>query len=81
MAHIGPVPKGSMTPNVGHNPIILNEYGMLGLNRDGSCTTTSKAVYESLLGKNSTAPERRHLCAQYMAAETEFWRSHRTCTG
>ena len=81
MVHVSPVPKGSVTPNVGHNPLILNEYGMLGLNRDGSCTTTSKGVYESLLGKNSTAPQRRHLCARYLAAETEFWRSHRTCAG
>ena len=81
MVHVSPVPKGSVTPNVGHNPLILNEYGMLGLNRDGSCTTTSKGVYESLLGKNSTAPQRRHLCARSLAAETEFWRSHRTCRG
>ena len=30
MVHVSPVPKGSVTPNVGHNPLILNEYGMAG---------------------------------------------------
>ena len=33
------------------------------------------------LGKNSHGRQRRHLCARYLAAETEFWRSHRTCAG
>jgi len=34
-------------------------------------------LYQNLLGTNSTTAERRHLYARYLAAETEFWRSHR----
>lgn len=58
---------------------IVNEYGWLWLNRDGSPTTLTKELYENLLGKNSTAEQRRHLYATYLAAETEFWRCHRQC--
>ena len=58
-------------------PIIINEYGGLWLNRDGTPTTLTRPVYEYLLGPNSTTAERRHLYARYMAAETEFFRSHR----
>ncbi len=33
------------------------------------------------MGKDSTAAQRRHLYARYLAAKTEFWRSHRACAG
>ncbi len=58
---------------------IVNEYGWLWLNRDGSPTTLTKDLYNNLLGANSTEAQRRHLYAMYMAAETEFWRCHRRC--
>ncbi len=58
---------------------IVNEYGWLWLNRDGSPTTLTKDLYNNLLGENSTEAQRRHLYAMYMAAETEFWRCHRRC--
>lgn len=60
---------------------IINEYGWLWLNRDGSPTTLTKDLYANLLGENSTEPERRHLYAMYLAAETEFWRCHRQSAG
>ncbi len=60
---------------------IVNEYGWLWLNRDGSPTTLTKDLYTNLLGENSTEAERRRLYAMYLAAETEFWRSHRQCAG
>jgi len=62
-------------------PIILNEYGWLWLNRDGTTTCLTGSVYEKLLGPNSTAAERRLLYARYLAALTEFWRSGRECAG
>ncbi|MHC4556283.1 MAG: glycoside hydrolase family 2 TIM barrel-domain containing protein [Planctomycetota bacterium] len=62
-------------------PIIINEYGWLWLNRDGSTTCLTGSVYEKLLGPDSTVAERRLLYARYLAALTEFWRCHRECAG
>jgi hypothetical protein len=67
--------------NTDDNPVIINEYGWLWLNRDGSPTTLTKANYEALLGPDSTVPQRRELYARYLAAMTEFWRSHREVAG
>lgn len=58
---------------------IVNEYGWLWLNRDGTPTTLTKDLYRNLLGKDSSNSELRHLYARYLAAETEFWRCHRQC--
>jgi hypothetical protein len=62
-------------------PVIINEYGWLWLNRDGTPTTLTAKVYESLLGANSTTEQRRKLYARYLAALTEFWRAHREVAG
>lgn len=59
---------------------IVNEYGWLWLNRDGSPTTLTSELYKNLLGNNSTTEQRRNLYARYLAAETEFWRCHRECS-
>jgi len=53
----------------------------LWLNRDGSPTTLTRQLLENILGTNATAQDRRELCAQYIAAETEFWRCHRKAAG
>ncbi len=76
------VPDGNVgINNDAKNPIIINEYGWLWLNRDGAPTTLTSGVYQNLLGKDSTPAQRQHLYARYSAAETEFWRSHRACAG
>ncbi len=75
------IPEGNAVKNPGTFPVIINEYGWLWLNRDGSPTTLTKKLYENLLGKNATAEERRELYAKYIAAETEFWRCHRKAAG
>jgi len=62
-------------------PIIINEYAWLWLNRDGTTTCLTGAVYEKLLGPNSTTEQRRVMYAKYLAAKTEFWRAHRACAG
>jgi len=75
------VPDGNFMKNPGTYPVIINEYGWLWLNRDGKTTTLTTKLYENLLGKNSTTEDRRKLYAQYIAAETEFWRCHRKVAG
>jgi len=62
-------------------PIIINEYAWLWLDRDGNPTCLTDKVYESVLGKNSTAQQRRIIYAKYLAAKTEFWRCRRECAG
>lgn len=63
------------------NAVIINEYGWLWLNRDGSPTRLTERVYEQLLGPDSTARQRLDLDAYLLAAKTEFWRSRRQYAG
>ena len=81
IARADPVPQGSSLRNDGKHAVVINEYGWLWLNRDGTPTTLTKQLYENLLGTNSTTAQRRHLYARYTAAETEFWRAHRKAAG
>ncbi len=75
LAKANPAPWGRKGD--GHG-VIINEYGWLWLNRDGTPTTLTEKLYANLLGTNSTTAQRRQLYARYTAAETEFWRAHRT---
>ncbi len=77
LAAADPVPQGNAIPNDGKHAAIINEYGWLWLNRDGAPTTLTEQLYQNLLGAHSTAPQRFHVQATYIAAETEFWRAHR----
>ena len=70
---------GSVRRNTDNNPVIINEYGWMWLNRDGSPTTLSRKVYKNLLGENPTISQLRQTYARYLAAMTEFWRCHRQC--
>jgi hypothetical protein len=72
---------GNVFLNTAKNPVIINEYGWLWLNRDGTATTLSKKVYERLLGPDATSEQRRDLYARLLAAKTEFWRAHRQVAG
>jgi hypothetical protein len=76
-AHRSKVPFGVPTDYDGTHAVIMNEYGWLWLNRDGSPTTLTKDLYRSLAGENATADQRRHIYATYLAADTEFWRCYR----
>ncbi len=73
--------RGNTIPNKGRNPVIINEYGWLWLNRDGSPTTLSQANYDALLGPEASGDQRRELYARYIAVMTEFWRSGRLVAG
>jgi hypothetical protein len=80
LARRGGKPNGNPTKRTGQ-AIIINEYGWLWLNRDGSPTTLSKGNYERFLGPDATVAQRRRLYARLLAAKTEHWRSHRQCAG
>lgn len=79
VSRIKPVPRGGgpSAPYNGIYPVILNEYGYLWLNRDGSSSTLTSKIYRNLLRGDSTTAQRRHLYASYMAADTEYWRTSR----
>ena len=68
--------RSGVTVPSGHASI-LNEYGWLWLNRDGSPTELTDDVYPKLLGPNSTADQRREENAYLLGGITEFWRAHR----
>ena len=71
--------KGSLPSDT--NPPIINEYGWLWLNRDGTPTLLTENVYAQLLGTNSTARERLDLYSYLLGGKTEFWRAHRQYAG
>lgn len=81
IAKASAVPEGNQYANHEDFPVIINEYGWLWLNRDGTPTTLTEQLYKNLLGDHSTTSQRRHLYAMYTAAETEFWRCHRNAAG
>jgi len=61
--------------------LIINEYGWLWLNRDGSPTLLTDKLYPLLLGPSSTASQRFAMQAYLLAGETEFWRAYRRYAG
>lgn len=73
-------PRPGSLPSDKHTPII-NEYGWLWLNRDGSPTVLTKNVYAQLMGTNVTAEQRLAMYAYLLAGKTEFWRAHRHYAG
>ena len=73
--------SGNALPNSGDNPIVIDEYGWLWVNRDGTPTTLSRDVYARLLPERPTAEQYRDLYARLLAAKTEFWRCGRKVAG
>jgi hypothetical protein len=71
--------KGALPSDT--NPPLINEYGWLWLNRDGSPTRLTTNVYAQLIGTNVTARERFDLYSYLLGAKTEFWRAHRHYAG
>jgi hypothetical protein len=64
-----------------NNPMIINEYEWLWLNRDGSTTTLTDRVYDVVFGKNLTKEERIYNYCRYLGMITEYWRAHRLNAG
>ena len=79
----GGFPGGDMaTWDDPSHPYIVNEYGWLWINRDGTPTTMTKDVYKSLLGPGEHgADEYREAYAYLAGGLTEFWRSRRHLAG
>ena len=73
---------GGLSPGApsGH-ALILNEYGWLWLNRDGTPTELTKKLYPRLLGEGATAKDRLALNAYLLAGITEYWRAYRQYAG
>jgi beta-galactosidase len=73
---------GGLTPGAKTaHALILNEYGWLWLNRDGTPTELTKKLYPALLGKDATAQQRLALNAYLLAGITEYWRAYRNYAG
>ncbi len=72
---LGPEPE-IVTSKTGH-ATILNEYGWLWLNRDGTPTLLTQKLYPKLLGDRDTTENRFALEAYLLGGETEFWRAYR----
>jgi beta-galactosidase len=81
LATADPVPQGNVAPNDGKHAVIINEYGWHWVNRDGTPTTLTRDLYRNVLGDNATPAQRFHMQAAWLAADTEFWRSHRKAAG
>jgi len=68
-----PLPDGKRY----ENPIILNEYGWIWLNRDGSTTTLTDKVYENVWPWAKTPEQRLKIYAKTLGILTEYWRTNR----
>jgi hypothetical protein len=69
-------PNGMAPKAPSGHALILNEYGWLWLNRDGSPTELTKTLYQRLLPKG-TAEDRLELQAYLLGGITEYWRAYR----
>jgi beta-galactosidase/beta-glucuronidase len=52
LASADPAPQGNSLHNDSKHAVVINEYGWLWLNRDGTPTTLTKQLYQNLLGTN-----------------------------
>jgi hypothetical protein len=81
LASISRVPQdGNPIQNDGTEPVIINEYDWLWLNRDGTPTTLTNSFYQAFVDVTTTQ-QRRELHSRYVAMLTEFWRSYRQVAG
>jgi hypothetical protein len=75
------VGKKGPKPHPHAHAAVINEYGWIWLNRDGSPTLLIREVWDVLAGPKATAEERLALNGYLLAGETEYWRAHRNYTG
>lgn len=64
-----------------HHPIIVNEYGELWLNRDGTPTVLTEKTYAEMLGPNASPEERFATNGYLLAGLTEYFRAQRKFAG
>jgi hypothetical protein len=76
------MPNFNGAPNpADRHAYVINEYGWLWLNRDGTPTTLTRKLYANLAGKDAPPSVLLPLAARLLAAETEFWRCRRQAAG
>ncbi len=61
------------------NPVIINEYAWLWLNRDGTPTTITEKIYQVVFPEASNPEKRVEAYAKTLGILTEYWRVHRKC--
>lgn len=69
------------SPHPTTHAVMINEYGWLWLNRDGTPTALTESVYEKLTGANATPAQRLEAYAYHLGGLTEYWRAHRQAAG
>jgi beta-galactosidase len=72
--------KTTNSPHPTAHACVLNEYGWLWLNRDGSPTILSQRVYDSI-APEATNEQRIEMAAYLLGLETEYFRAHRNYAG
>jgi hypothetical protein len=75
------IPDNGPPKDAARPPYLINEYGWLWINRDGTLPTLTVQAYQRMLGENATPDARWNLYARHLAAKTEFWRHRRKCAG
>jgi len=63
------------------NPVLINEYCWLWMNRDGSPTRLTEPIYKNAFGDGLSGDEMFEIYARHLAIMTEYWRAHRTAAG
>jgi beta-galactosidase len=72
------MPNFNGAPNPGdRHAYVINEYGWLWLNRNGTPTTLTSNLFSRLAGKEAPPSKLFPLAARLLAADTEFWRCRR----
>jgi len=63
------------------NPIIINEYAWLWLNRNGTTTLLTDRVYKVCFPDDTTSSQRLETYGRHLGILTEYWRAHRKSAG
>ncbi len=63
------------------NPVIINEYGWIWLNRNGSTTTLTDFIYPKVFPGIDSPEHRLEAYAKTLAIKTEYWRAHQHAAG
>lgn len=63
------------------NPVLINEYCWLWMNRDGSPTRLTEPIYRNAFGTGLSTEEMYEIYARHLAIMTEYWRAHRKAAG
>ena len=63
------------------NPVIVNEYGQIWVNRDGSPTTLTDSIYSNIFPEANTPEKRLETYAKILSMKTEYFRTNHKTAG